>query len=84
MTQKHTVMLIIMDGFGCRDEKKDNNDYNLNLKSLCHACGYMIIHTFSSGKRRWLRRQASEVKWTSQYRCRTGRLSGADENYKRY
>lgn len=24
MTQKHTVMLIIMDGFGCRDEKKDN------------------------------------------------------------
>lgn len=22
MTQKHTVMLIIMDGFGCRDEKK--------------------------------------------------------------
>lgn len=24
MSQKHTVMLVIMDGFGCRNEKKDN------------------------------------------------------------
>lgn len=34
MTQKHTVMLIIMDGFGCRDEKKDNAVAMADLKVL--------------------------------------------------
>ena len=34
MTQKHTVMLIIMDGFGCRDEKKDNAVAMADLKEV--------------------------------------------------
>ena len=34
MTQKHIVMLIIMDGFGCRDEKKDNAVAMADLKVL--------------------------------------------------